>query len=309
MAKIIISILIFISFKADAQVAMFHAHNQAPTALPDTFLLNDFPTALSAYSLRRLNSTYLGSAIRVLRSSDLTSLDIGFTTAGDLDTATMKTFVGAGTGAVTIWYDQSGNGNNAATGINNIATNPYIILSGVVQREGTRPAINYGATGANSFKQINNNTSTTQISFFTTAKIRTAGTNFQRLLSGEVSTNASVTYFFMGTNASEQVTTFYGNGTTWGTTSTQSTTSWLTWRLVTSINNGNDNQYVNGSLINSRSNAMGAWTGRMWIGGDYGISTNQRWFGTVSEVIVYASDKSANRTGIESKINNYYNIY
>src|ERR1700744_676679 len=51
-------------------------------------------TAAAAFSLRRLSCTYAGKAVNVRRSSDNTTLDIGFTTAGDFDTLALKTFVG-----------------------------------------------------------------------------------------------------------------------------------------------------------------------------------------------------------------------
>jgi hypothetical protein len=80
------------------------------------------------YSLKRLISTYSGSAIRVRRSSDNTEQDIGF--VGDvLDTASLSSFVGAGSGFVRTWYDQSSNANH----IGNSATSaqPRIVNGGV----------------------------------------------------------------------------------------------------------------------------------------------------------------------------------
>ena len=44
----------------------------------------------------------IGSAVRVRRSSDNSETDIGFTVNGNLDTAALLTFVGAGNGFVTI---------------------------------------------------------------------------------------------------------------------------------------------------------------------------------------------------------------
>lgn len=65
-------------------------------------------TAQRAYGLRKLRTAYAGSAIRVRRSSDSTESDIGFTAGGELDTATLLTFAGAGSAYVKTWYDQSG---------------------------------------------------------------------------------------------------------------------------------------------------------------------------------------------------------
>ena len=56
-------------------------------------LLDTYPNAAVAYSLRKLRSAYTGNAIRVRRSSDNTEQDFGFI-GNDLDTQTMLDFVG-----------------------------------------------------------------------------------------------------------------------------------------------------------------------------------------------------------------------
>ena len=59
-------------------------------------LLDLFPNAAAAYSLRKLRAAYSGSAVRVRRSSDNTEQDIGFTAQGELDTASLLSFVNSG---------------------------------------------------------------------------------------------------------------------------------------------------------------------------------------------------------------------
>jgi hypothetical protein len=110
--------------------------------------------AVAAYSLRKLsngtngggNFYYSGFAIQVRRSSDNDSLNIGFTAGGDLDTAALKTFVGAGDGFVRTWYDQSGNANNVSQTTN--ANQPQIVFSGVVNRQNGDVAVNFVSSGA-----------------------------------------------------------------------------------------------------------------------------------------------------------------
>ena len=65
-----------------------------------------------AYATKKLSSTYNGPALRVVRASDSTTLDIGFI-GQDLDEAALLAFISGTTGAVDIWYDQSGHGNHA----------------------------------------------------------------------------------------------------------------------------------------------------------------------------------------------------
>lgn len=104
------------------------------------------PTAEGAYSLRKLRCAYAGSAIRVRRSSDNTTIDIGFTSNGDLDTIALKSFVGSGnSGFVTIWYDQSTNGRDAAQGTN--ALQPRIVNAGIIEKNASnRPSIFFNGT-------------------------------------------------------------------------------------------------------------------------------------------------------------------
>lgn len=109
-----------------------------PTPPVFSGLLDTYSGAEFAYSLRKLRAAYSGAAIRVARSSDSTEQDIGFTSSGDLDTATLLTFVGAGDGTVETWYDQSGNGRDAT----NQAAGPIIVSSGtLITNEHSKPAI------------------------------------------------------------------------------------------------------------------------------------------------------------------------
>jgi hypothetical protein len=105
-------------------------------------LLDTYSGATAAYSLRKLKNTYTGNAIRVRRSSDNTSQDIGFDANGNLDTASMLSFVGAGNGFVSIWYDQGG--ANANFTQDTLVNQPRIVSSGVVYTINGKPAISYG---------------------------------------------------------------------------------------------------------------------------------------------------------------------
>lgn len=100
-------------------------------------------TAVSAaaYSLRKLRCAYGGNAIQVRRSSDNTTQNIGFTNNGDLDTVTLKTFVGANSAFVSIWYDQSGNGRDASQAT--LVDQPRIMNAGSIEYLNNRPAIRF----------------------------------------------------------------------------------------------------------------------------------------------------------------------
>lgn len=99
------------------------------TATPvSTTQIPDFSQAMGAWSVRKL-STYSQYAMKVMRSSDFHVQDIGFS-GSNLDTNSIKTFVGANTGYVVVWYDQSGHGHDLVNYDPSVA--PLIVQSGVV---------------------------------------------------------------------------------------------------------------------------------------------------------------------------------
>jgi hypothetical protein len=115
-----------------------------------TGIVDRYPTVAAAFSLRKIRDNYGGAAIRVRRSSDSAELDVPFISK-DLDTSSLLSFVGAGDGFVTTWYDQK-SGNNAVNAT--AGTQPLIVSGGVLQTENSKPAVVFGinkilTTGAN----------------------------------------------------------------------------------------------------------------------------------------------------------------
>lgn len=91
--------------------------------------LDSLPAALGGYSFRKLRTAYAGMCMNVMRSSDSTFQDIGFDASGNFNVAAFNTFVGAGSGSVNTWYDQTTNANNLA--YNTAAARPAINLTGL----------------------------------------------------------------------------------------------------------------------------------------------------------------------------------
>lgn len=111
-----------------------------------------YPTpAAVAYSLRLLSSAYTGAAVTVRRSSDNATQDVGFMVDGNLDTVTLKNFVGAGNGYIQRWYDQSG--NNLSAEQNNTSLQPLIVNTGIIERINGQPAIYFNSTNLATIKQ------------------------------------------------------------------------------------------------------------------------------------------------------------
>lgn len=108
---------------------------------PFVGILDLYPNAAVAFSLRKLKSDYLGSAIRLRRSGDDAELDVGFTAAGDFDFAAAQSFciAGGGTqhGYIVTRYDQSGNGNNATQSLK--ANQVQLVSSGAIFIQNSKP--------------------------------------------------------------------------------------------------------------------------------------------------------------------------
>lgn len=78
----------------------------------------------AAFSISKL-FTDATRSLQVRRSSDNTTLDIGFVD-NLFDVTSATAFIGGGSGFVSKWYDQSGNGNDAATAIQ--ANQPQLVF-------------------------------------------------------------------------------------------------------------------------------------------------------------------------------------
>lgn len=107
-------------------------------------VLDVYPGASAAYSLRRLRYDYTGPVVQVRRSSD--NAEEVFT-VGEIDDGTLAAWVGEGNdGYVKQWYDQTGNGNHMEQ--STADSQPKLVASGVVNTDsdGDRYLIHIGDT-------------------------------------------------------------------------------------------------------------------------------------------------------------------
>jgi hypothetical protein len=266
------------------------------------FLLDQHGGAAVAYSLRRLRSGYTGAAVRVRRSSDNDEANF---TPEEVASGSVQSWVGAGNdGFVTTWFDQSGNGNNFVQATS--ADQPVIVSGGALTTDQSRPALSFVPNdGMTTSQSVNLGT---QVSLFIVARLTRNHTDFSRLVNG-----MNDVRLFVGTDASEQIITGHGNGTTWSAITAQTATTWLNnTRLVTSINDGNDRQFINGVSSGSRSSAMGSFNAAIAIGGPYVVLgnqlTNQMWQGTVSELVIFSGARLSQRAAIDANIMRHYGL-
>lgn len=98
-------------------------------------------SAVGAYSLRKLKTSYTGPAIRVFNTGTSDSEDIGFDDFGNLDVKALLDFIGPHTATIQRWYDQSGRDNHVEQ--RNFNYQPQIVDQGTLHVSGGRPAIKF----------------------------------------------------------------------------------------------------------------------------------------------------------------------
>jgi hypothetical protein len=256
-----------------------------------SLLLDQYPNAAAAYSLRKLRTAYTGACIRVTNGS--TSLDIGFVN-NVLDLSTLQTFIGSGNGQVTTWYDQSGNSNNAI-GLSDI------IISGTLQTINTLPCL-----------KINN----TQ--FYTISTPIEANTNLGIFLTGKSTVGASVG-LFLGSSGAPTVSfgvqlppndKFPFNallnsvGGYLITTNTYYTSNYVILNGL--INNSNYSVFQNNTSFSFTVAALTlSPTSYSFINRYFGSFGDAKY----QELIFYKTDQTSNRTGIVNNTNSFYTIF
>ena len=277
-----------------------------------SYLLDSYSSAAAAYSLRKLRTAYTGNAMRVRRSSDNGEQNIGFDANGNLDTASLLAFVGAGNGFVTTWYDQSGNTNLDA--VQTSAVNqPYIVQSGVLCTLNGKAIIrNPNANVIRCLITPISSAQTRPISIIASGKIYSLPLNgygnVAFYLGGTVNAGAGSTYAFSVTPSS------FGTQIRYGSTTVNTINTYNTYSSF--IHQG----HFASSVLTSRINGIDATT-TITDSAPFAANSNFTLIGAnavttdfipnigMYEYIFYFSDKTSDRAGIESNINSYYSIY
>jgi PKD repeat protein len=287
------------------------------------YLLDIYGNAAAAYSVRKLRSAYAGNCLRVRRSSDNTETDIGFSN-NFLNTSALTTFVGAGNGFVTKWYDQTGSNRDA---IQTSAFNqPRIVNAGVLFTQNSLASINCYDSNRCAFNitegGFGGNTILTNKSYgYAFVAARTAQTTAtRRTLFSIASTNINSSRFYIGAIASSNAMAMGGKRLDTDTLeSTSTTTHGSAFNLLTGVARYADAEaylYKNGVLAGSKvpfqtagaTSNTSSYNYESYIGSGRGDVAGGIENGSVSEVVIYNTDKASDRAAIETNIKNYFSI-
>jgi hypothetical protein len=293
-----------------------------------SFLLDQYPGAAAAYSLRKLRSAYTGAAIRVQRSLDNNEFDVGFNVNGELDTTFLLLSCAGTNGFIVKWYDQSGNLADIIGG----TSRPQIVVSGVLQTQNGKPAIietnsfpnlqylitpfsfNLAANKLASIYSVTKANTITSGIYYAMRRFNCAdytsgigsfasdGGNLNRMPLGRGGT---------GSLSDNRTFDFYFNPTIQQLTSSYASTTNV------SIYKNNINQILSnviGTMPLSDWLSTGSGLHNIIIGGrnflnDASAVTDPTMLGNYQEFVFYFSNQLSNNTGINTNINSFYTIY
>ena len=305
-----------LSKSAAIQNAVFEQQQTFNAELASAFtgLLDDYPNAAAAYSIRLLSSTYSGPLVRIRKETggnpekdfyadennelSLNSSDGGGTTLGN--------WIGSNNGYIVTWYDQSGSNDATQT---TASAQPKIINAGSLITENGKVAIDFNA----SFRlEVVDFVSALDELTIITVNAPNATNVFSSIYSGfdsfanynllyRYSDDGKVFAGFSGVSASSNYSSssFYvaqqnllflnfDNSLTAGSQAILFVNS-VDFNF-TGINDTGTLKTVSNGYIGSRDSAL-------------------IFSGTFQEFIIYNTEQSTNRTGIETNINDFYTIY
>jgi hypothetical protein len=262
-------------------------------------ILDLYPSASAAYSLRKLRSAYAGSAVRIRRSGDNSETDIGFLSNGDFNAASATAFCVAGGGTqngfIVTWYDQSGNSNNVSQ--TTAANQPQIVSGGTIVSINSKASMTFDGNDLLVKIGVSLGTAITCFSVYRNTSLVGNPSVFSTGLTG-VSTSKA-----FGLNSGTGFQRIFAGSS-------------LSFNVASVVNT----HYLGYNLFNGASSQI-AINGASAIVGDAGTNSNldlsigsglaasNFMIGGIQEVILYSTNRSANKAAIETLINSYYGIY
>lgn len=281
-------------------------------------LLDTYPNAHRAYSVRKLSNDYTGYALKVRESGNDYTADVGFDDDGRVSAsspvanlsggsgATLGAFIGGSNdGFVTTWYDQSGEGVNAVQGT--AASQPKLYSSGSLNTEGDPARAALLFDGTNDHLSIDD----AGLSFGSTYAFAVFNNTSSSGTKVVWSLSSGSSGWFTHIHISGSDALYYDPGYPYPSYFYPQVTGQHYWAYKGI--DGSQILYKDGTASPEGTlTATDAFTDTSptlsnGIGGVPGVGSFY-WPGEFQELIVYDSDQSSNRSNIESDINTEYAI-
>jgi hypothetical protein len=271
-----------------------------------TGLLDTYPNAAAAYSLRLLKSDYTGALVEIRRSSDnavktfyADSNNELSLTSEDGSGTSLSSWITTDNGFVRTWYDQSGNANNATQ--TTASNQPKIVNSGVLVTVNSKAGIDFSASD---FISLENTTLSFAQPYTSSVVVYYNAVAKDKYIFSQKS--GSVTRGDIG-KANSTNKFFMHSGSNSGAVGSLLTTRQY---QVLGLHNGASSELsINGSNTTGLSVGTNSKDG-LTVGNFKSPSAfSYNWEAPIQELIFWDSNQSANRTGIETNQNDHYSIY
>ncbi len=274
----------------------FPSAEATTSSAADSLLLDQYPDAYAAYSLRKLRSDYQGPAIRVRRASDSAEQDFGFTGEGNLNISAVEEWLGEDDGFVVEWYSQI-DGHPSATPQG--SQPPRIAQGGTVHTdENGNPRLYFHGVEESGMETGSLPTSIPKQDFLALAVIEESDKGI---------------FFALNNSATDRV--YFDRSSTWGSRGNGSG-AWgdsmddldiTTQRNVTSLAAGGDTQgaqvYMDAEQIRNKD----VWLQDTTVPTvEIGFHRGSRYEGYVNEVVVYPYQEKLDYLARYDNINAYW---
>jgi len=271
---------------------LFQTWEEVTAAPSFTGLLNETygSGAEAAYSTRRLNGNVTECMV-IRRASDSTTTTIGFDVSGNIDESAINTFCSGTTCTVQTWKDQSGNGNDATQ--TDPTKQPTIYTGGAIVKENGRVAVQ--SDGSNDILQTSDLAlSNTELSFFGVATNDFATNQTEGLWGSPGAANVAPS-LLRYQNLKHQAVFAPFSAVDFGLADTSQ-------HLLTMIYDTQRKAAQDGSAFATQAGSLASLS----VIGLFSRGDTYAWTGNAQEFIFYASDKTTDRTSIESNIGDYF---
>jgi hypothetical protein len=291
-----------------------------------SYILDLYPSAHHAYSLRKLSSTYTGKCLRVRRTTSTpsvttTTVDVSFNSSNTIGLDSAITYVsGTATTAtnlgqfcasivngytnpdgvntnqdilVVTWYDQSGNNKNPTQGT--AGNQPRLVELGNLELSGGKVAVRFTSANLQRLTLADASVPLNNVSSYALGNSLLATTNNAILSMGDT-INTNLFWLPHGGSIAYRNVNIWTNGNV--------ANQPRLYELI--CGSSVVNAYANGGL-RTPTTVQAPMTGNNIIIRLGQYSTNILMNGYVTEVISFIG--TSNRTQIESNINTYYNVW
>ncbi len=255
------------------------------------------PSAAAAYSLRSLTGGD-PRAVRVRRDTDggAGDNDEQDFTASEVSSGALVAFVGSGNdGFVETWYDQSGNSNDAVQAT--AAEQPQIVNAGSLVTGGL------DFDGTDDFLELESIVGATNSqSIFGVVKLDALDGSTEMILDNRDGNGDGAAYF-AGSNEFRYLFDINSPIAQLSASTDQS--------IVSAFKTSSDVAIgIDGGTLDTASNTETISVAAAPRIGSRSFSSPSAFFaGEIAELILYNTDKSANRASVETNINSHYSIY